>query len=73
VAKESGTAGNPVILTSDPSWGIGEAGLYGSERITSGWTRASAASAPNIAEPEKVWYIDLPFELEDNPYGSFRT
>jgi hypothetical protein len=34
-AKESGEPGNPIRLTSDPSWGKGEAGMYGSIRLTS--------------------------------------
>ncbi|RPI45501.1 MAG: fibronectin type III domain-containing protein, partial [Bacteroidetes bacterium] len=58
-AKESGTPLEPIRLTSDPSWGNGEACFYGSIRLTEGWTRADAASAPHIPEPEKVWYMDV--------------
>jgi len=73
VAKESGQHNNPIKLTSDPSWGRGEAGIYGSERITSGWQKCSPVTAPHIPDPTNTWYIDLPFTLEDNPYGSFKT
>lgn len=59
VARESGRPGNPIRLTSDPSWGNGEAGIYGSERITGGWKRASAQTAPGIPNPERVWYKDI--------------
>lgn len=58
-AKESGEPGNPIRLTSDPSWGSGEAYMYGSRKYTSGWIKANASSAPNIPEPEKVWYQDI--------------
>lgn len=59
VAKESGVAGNPVRLTSDPEWGTGEAGIYGSVRISGGWTKANAAVAPQIPNPGLVWYKDV--------------
>ncbi len=62
-AKESGRPGSPIRLTSDPSWGSGEASLYGSKRITSGWTRGNAQSAPGIPSPEAVWYKDIGTEL----------
>ncbi len=58
-AKESGTLLEPIRLTSDPSWGTGEAYFFGSQRITGGWTLGDASSAPNIPEPDKVWYIDI--------------
>ena len=64
-ARESGEAGNPIRLTSDPSWGKGEAGMYGSIRFTSGWTRADAQIAPKIPEPEKVWYQDITGDIPD--------
>lgn len=64
-AKESGEPGNPIRLTSDPSWGTGEASMYGSRKITSGWIRANATSAPNIPEPEKVWYQDIEGNMPD--------
>ncbi len=61
-AEESGEPGDPIRLTSDPSWGTGEACIYGSVGLTGGWTQADTATAPNIPEPGKVWYrnISLP-------------
>ena len=38
VAKESGAAGDPIRLTSDPSWGEGEAVICGSVQLTGGWS-----------------------------------
>ena len=55
-AKEGGTDGNPIRLTSDPSWGIGEAGIYGSVKLTGGWVKANATVAPKIPTPDQVWY-----------------
>ncbi|HYW94059.1 MAG TPA: LamG-like jellyroll fold domain-containing protein [Bacteroidales bacterium] len=57
-AKESGKPGDPIRLTSNPSWGTGEAGIYGSMQFTGGWTQGDATSAPNIPDPTKVWYQD---------------
>lgn len=59
IAKDSGVAGNPVRLTSDPEWGTGEAGIYGSVRATGGWTKADAGIAPKIPHPDLVWYKDV--------------
>lgn len=64
-AKESGEPGNPVRLTSDPSWGTGEACIYGSERITSGWEKADVNIDPRIPEADKVWYRDIGEYLPD--------
>jgi hypothetical protein len=58
-AKESGAAGDPIRLTSDPDWGTGEAGIYGSVVATGGWTKANATIAPNIPNPDLVWYKDF--------------
>ncbi len=58
VVKESGKPGDPIRLTSDPSWGKGEAVLCGSERV-SGWKKG--AEHKDIPEPEKVWWADLDF------------
>ncbi len=60
IADESGAAGNPVRLTSETSWGQGEAAVYGSVRITDGWKKCDAATAPKTPEPEKIWYKDIP-------------
>ncbi len=58
-ADESGRPGQPIVLTRDPSWGKGEAALYGSDAITGGWKKADAQSAPGIPDPQKVWYKDI--------------
>jgi len=58
-ANSSGSPLETIRLTSDPSWGTGEAYFYGSRRLTGGWTRADAVTAPDIPEPEKVWYMDI--------------
>ncbi|NOZ22492.1 MAG: LamG domain-containing protein [Planctomycetes bacterium] len=61
VAKESGEPGNPIRLTVDPSWGTGQAGLYGSVKIERGWRQCTDAEAPEIpiSGRSKTWYIDL--------------
>jgi len=58
-AKESGAAGNPIRLTSDPDWGTGEAGIYGSVKVSEGWIKANATIAPKIPNPDLVWYKDV--------------
>jgi hypothetical protein len=58
-ADESGAEGNPIRLTSDPSWGTGEAAIYGSLIATEGWTQADATVAPNIPNPTMVWYKNI--------------
>jgi hypothetical protein len=37
---DQGVAGNPIQLTSDPTWGTGQAQIYGSQAVT-GWTRSA--------------------------------
>ena len=64
-AKESGQAGNPIRLTADPSWGNGEAFIYGSRRLEGGWRKADPQLAPNIPEPQKVWYHAVDEEMPD--------
>jgi len=56
IAKESGADGDPIRLTSDPEWGTGEAGIYGSVQATDGWLKADASIAPSIPNPDLVWY-----------------
>jgi hypothetical protein len=56
--SESGTAGHPIRLTSDPSWGEGQAVLCGSEQVT-GWT--TGTDHPDIPQAAKVAYADLDF------------
>jgi hypothetical protein len=58
VAKESGKPGEPIRLTSDPSWGTGVAVICGSEKAT-GWKKENIHK--DIPEPEKVWATDLNF------------
>lgn len=58
VATESGEAGNPIQLTSDPAWGSGDAVICGSQRVT-GWKQG--ATNKDIPDPEKVWYADVDF------------
>ena len=56
--KEEGAPGNPIRLTSDPSWGKGEAVICGSEAVR-GWQKG--ADNKLIPEPRKVWHADLDF------------
>ena len=56
--KASGRPGRPIRLTSDPSWGQGEALIVGSERVT-GWKQG--ADRKEIPEADRVWWVDLPF------------
>jgi concanavalin A-like lectin/glucanase superfamily protein len=58
LADDSGRAGNPIRLTSDPTWGQGEAAFSGSVQVAA-WKRADADSAPGFPDPEKIWYADL--------------
>ncbi len=55
--REAGEKGNPIFLTSDPSWGSGEASLHGSEKI-SGWKKGGHSKMP---ESEKVWRAEIHF------------
>ncbi len=57
---ESGKPGDPIRLTSDPSWGDGEAKIFGSRRITGGWERCTPEDVPkHMPRPEQVWYRDI--------------
>lgn len=58
LVRAAGEAGAPLRLTSDPTWGTGEAVLCGSERV-SGWK--NGATHKDIPEPDKVWWADLDF------------
>nr|MBA3848232.1 right-handed parallel beta-helix repeat-containing protein [Planctomycetota bacterium] len=55
---EHGSEGAPIILTSDPAWGSGEAAIVGSEHVT-GWTKGATNAA--IPDAAQVWQADLPF------------
>jgi hypothetical protein len=64
-ADDSGTADEPVRLTSDPSWGEGEAIIAGSMPVTEGWKRATPADVPEgMPEAGKVWYLDIGTDFE---------
>ncbi len=56
LADESGTAEQPMILTSDPAWGDGEAVIAGSEPVT-GWTKG--ARHPDMPDAERVWTAEV--------------
>ena len=58
VASESGQPGDPIRLTSDPSWGEGEAIISGADPVV-GWTLGS--DHPDIPEGKRVWYADIGF------------
>lgn len=57
IGTESGAPGNPIRLTSDPSWGSGEAMFYGSESVAN-WQKGGHAQTPDA---DKVWHADLTF------------
>ncbi|MFO8007526.1 MAG: LamG-like jellyroll fold domain-containing protein [Candidatus Brocadiia bacterium] len=58
VARESGQPERPIRLTSDPSWGEGQAVLCGSETVT-GWQKG--AEHPDIPDADKAWVADVQF------------
>ncbi len=58
VAMDSGRPGNPIRLTSDPSWGQGEAVISGSQLVT-GWQKG--ADRQDIPEAGQVWVAALDF------------
>ncbi|MFH1440920.1 MAG: dockerin type I domain-containing protein [Candidatus Omnitrophota bacterium] len=62
--KESGIVGSPIVLGVDSDWGAGKAQIYGSERITGGWTKCGQADCPEILAEyrDKVWYVDTAFD-----------
>lgn len=57
--RDAGSAREPIRLTSDPTWGVGQAVICGSEAITGGWTRG--ADHQDIPDKDKVWYKDIDF------------
>ncbi len=63
VADESGTADQPISLTSDPAWGEGDALIAGSQAITGGWKKVSAADAKAAGFPTesngKLWSVKV--------------
>ncbi len=62
--KSSGSTDDPVRLTRDPSWGDGEAMIYGSHRIAGGWRKGGKGLADKVAAKAKIWYIDLPKHVD---------
>lgn len=60
VADESGTPDQPIRLTSDPTWGEGEAMLIGSAAATEGWRLATEDDAPGLPAESlgKTWLLD---------------
>ena len=59
LARDSGQPGRPVQLTSDPTWGEGEAVICGSARVVSGWTRGRVHD--DIPRGSNVWHTELDF------------
>ena len=64
-ADESGVAGNPIRLTSDPTWGSGEAVLAGSMRVDGTWTPYSESDGMPFPEEtrDRIWAIDLDIDF----------
>ncbi len=60
-ADESGTDGDPIILTSISSWGTGDAWIVGSSKLPSNWVPADTISGhpARIPEIDKVYAIDM--------------
>jgi hypothetical protein len=61
-AANSGAAGTPIRLTSNPAWGSGEAVISGAERVTGQWEVVNDLAAhglPAVAAG-KVWMTKLP-------------
>ncbi|MGI5869262.1 MAG: LamG domain-containing protein [Kiritimatiellia bacterium] len=56
--KLVGTPERPIRLTIDPSWGVGDAVIVGSERVTA-WKLGADHDA--IPDRDKVWVADLDF------------
>lgn len=61
-AAESGEAGAPIRLTSDPSWGSGEAVIAGSDVIEGAWERVSSPAEHGLpaSSANQVWMTRLP-------------
>ncbi|MFO7956204.1 MAG: laminin G domain-containing protein [Candidatus Brocadiia bacterium] len=50
--------GGSGYLTRDPSWGEGEARIYGSEAVTGSWERGAHPAMPG---GQTVWHVELDF------------
>jgi hypothetical protein len=59
-----GTLREPIRLTSDPSWGSGEAIIAGSHVVAGGWQQGGAGLPEAVPEREQIWYVDLPQGVE---------
>jgi hypothetical protein len=61
-AGASGTAADPIRLTSDPKWGSGEAIISGAERITAAWEPVTDTARHGLppAASGRVWKTALP-------------
>ncbi len=60
MADESGRAGDPIRLASDPAWGEGKALLLGSIRLPAKWVPAKDVEHPaRLPKPGKTWALDL--------------
>jgi hypothetical protein len=57
-ATAAGAQDDRIRLTSDPSWGDGEAVISGSETVT-GWTKGT--DEKDIPDGQSVWWVDLPY------------
>lgn len=55
-----GRPGDPVRLTSDPSWGTGEAVIAGSIAITGGWQRGGDGLPKDVPDRDRIWSVELP-------------
>ena len=64
-ADESGTAGNPIRLTSNPNWGTGQAVLAGSMRVDGTWTPYSESDGMPFPETsrDRIWAVDLDIDF----------
>ena len=54
----SGTAAEPIRLTSDPAWGEGEAAILGTALVT-GWSRGETPAG--MPDGGKVWHADVAY------------
>ncbi len=63
IAADSGAAGDPIRLTSDPNWGQGQATLAGSDAITGGWRKVADDEAKRAGFPDesagRLWAVKL--------------
>jgi len=62
--RESGTAAEPIRLTTDPTWGTGRAILSAAHGISGGWVKTPPAQIAAMKFPQeaagKLWEVALP-------------